>query len=473
MAALFSKLGQKPGLKQRLAEAEARAEAAEARLKSVVDALPEGVVLLDKEGRYLLWNRRYAEIYHRSADLFAVGRRLIDTLRIGVERGDYPEAMGREAQWLAEREAKLKTAGARHEQQIADGTWLMIEERRTADGGTVGLRVDITHMKRQAQAIERGSAERAQVMARLGESLARLAEGDLTCGIEEAFPQEYEPLREDFNGAVGRLAGAFADIADLADRVSGDVGSIAVSAAQISGRTDQQARTLQETATALDTVTSAVLTNADGADRARAVAAETLELSSRSGEVVADAVAAMADIQTAAHQVEGITAVITDIAFHTKLLALNTSIEAAHAGQAGAGFAIIAQEVRTLAERSARAASEIRDLIAACAGRVDEGAALVNRSGASFREIVERVSEINELVADMTDGAKDQAESLSQVNRAALEMDRTTQANAAMVQQATAATAELTAQAEALRGQVRRFRIGDAGSAAKLEAEAA
>src|SRR6187402_1491277 len=99
MTALLAKLADPFGsraLKARLAAAEQRADAAEGRLKSVVESLPEGIVLLDREGRYVLWNKRYAEIYHRSSDLFAVGRRLIDTLRIGVERGDYPEAIGRE-----------------------------------------------------------------------------------------------------------------------------------------------------------------------------------------------------------------------------------------------------------------------------------------------------------------------------------------------------------------------------------------
>ena len=138
-----------------VAEAQAEARLAEARLRAAIDVLPEGVVFLDAEGRYILWNRRYAEIYHRSADLFRPGARLEDTLIEGIRRGDYPDAVGREQAWLDERMARLKAAdGARHEQQVADGRWLMIEERRTSDGGVIGLRVDITEMKRQAAALE-------------------------------------------------------------------------------------------------------------------------------------------------------------------------------------------------------------------------------------------------------------------------------------------------------------------------------
>ncbi len=143
--------------------AERRAEHAEARLRAAIDALPQGVVFLDDEGRYILWNQRYAELYHRSADLFEVGAKLSDTLRIGVERGDYPDAIGCEEEWLAERMARLTNPGTRHEQRVSDGRWLMIEERRTADGGIIGLRVDITEMKQQAEHLRlaRDQAEEA------------------------------------------------------------------------------------------------------------------------------------------------------------------------------------------------------------------------------------------------------------------------------------------------------------------------
>ena len=149
-----------------LARAQAQAQAADERLRAALDLLPEGIVFLDAEGRYVLWNRRYAEIYHRSADLFSGEARLADTLRIGVERGDYPDALGREDAWLAERLEKLRNpSGERHEQRLADGRWLMIEERRTPDGGVIGLRVDITEMKRQAAALEE-ALHRVEVVSR-------------------------------------------------------------------------------------------------------------------------------------------------------------------------------------------------------------------------------------------------------------------------------------------------------------------
>ena len=119
------------------------------RLREAIDILPQGIVFLDAEGRYILWNKKYAEIYSRSSDLFEPGARLRDTIRIGVARGDYPEAIGREEEWIAERLAKLYQPGARHEQVLADGRVILIEERLTSDGGVIGLRVDITELKQR------------------------------------------------------------------------------------------------------------------------------------------------------------------------------------------------------------------------------------------------------------------------------------------------------------------------------------
>ncbi|MFB9262771.1 putative bifunctional diguanylate cyclase/phosphodiesterase [Bradyrhizobium erythrophlei] len=134
--------------------AQAEAAIAEARksherLREAIDILPQGIVFLDAEGRYILWNKKYSEIYKRSSDLFEHGARLEDTIRVGVERGDYPEAKGREEEWIAERLKKLYEPGERHEQALADGRVILIEERLTADGGVVGLRVDITELKQR------------------------------------------------------------------------------------------------------------------------------------------------------------------------------------------------------------------------------------------------------------------------------------------------------------------------------------
>ena len=151
LAGSTSVLAGDPNSLETLRAAEAAAHRAEERLREAIEVLPEGIVFLDEEGRYILWNRKYAEIYAKSADLLEAGVRLADTLRIGVARGDYPEAKDREEEWLTQRLSLLENPGVRHEQRLSNGRCIMIEERKLPSGGTIGLRVDITELKQREE----------------------------------------------------------------------------------------------------------------------------------------------------------------------------------------------------------------------------------------------------------------------------------------------------------------------------------
>jgi diguanylate cyclase (GGDEF)-like protein/PAS domain S-box-containing protein len=177
--------------------AEAEAAIADARksherLREAIDILPQGIVFLDAEGRYILWNKKYAEIYNRSSDLFAPGARLADTIRVGVERGDYPEAQGREEAWIAERLEKLHQPGARHEQTLADGRVILIEERLTEDGGVIGLRVDITELK------QREASFRLLFDSNPVPMIVCAIDGERILGVNDAAVEHYGYSRADF-----------------------------------------------------------------------------------------------------------------------------------------------------------------------------------------------------------------------------------------------------------------------------------
>lgn len=127
--------------------AEREARAAHNRLRDAIEVVPEGIVLFDRNDRYVLWNRRYAEIYAESRDAIAQGRRFEETLRAGLDRGQYPDATGKEEEWLAARLDRFSRPASSHEERLSNGRWVRVEERRTADGGSIGTRVDITDLK--------------------------------------------------------------------------------------------------------------------------------------------------------------------------------------------------------------------------------------------------------------------------------------------------------------------------------------
>ncbi len=138
---------------QAMSEQKAEVEKAHNRLKEAIEILPEGIVILDADNRYVAWNKRYAQIYHRAIDTIVVGGSLEEAVRIGLERQMYPEAFGREQAWLAERIKNLRTPATSHEQLLDNGRCYLIEECRTSEGGLISLRIDITEMKQREASI--------------------------------------------------------------------------------------------------------------------------------------------------------------------------------------------------------------------------------------------------------------------------------------------------------------------------------
>jgi methyl-accepting chemotaxis protein len=316
---------------------------------------------------------------------------------------------------------------------------------------------------REAEQIRTAEAERlrSKSMAEATEGLAmglkRLSEGDLAFQLDQAFAADFEGLRSDFNSAVSQLRETINSVATATGAIDGGARELSQSAGDLSKRTEQQAASLEETAAALDQITANVSTSSGRTEEARAMAIEANNSARKSGDVVAQAVDAMQRIEQSSSQISSIIGVIDEIAFQTNLLALNAGVEAARAGEAGKGFAVVAQEVRELAQRSARAAKEIKDLIRNSEQEVQSGVQLVSATGTALQGIQTHVIAINSQLDAIATSAKEQAVGLSQVNVAVNQMDQVTQQNAAMVEEATAASSTLAVESERLRALVSRF----------------
>ncbi|MBR7617979.1 methyl-accepting chemotaxis protein [Phenylobacterium sp. 20VBR1] len=303
-------------------------------------------------------------------------------------------------------------------------------------------------------------AAQAAVVSTLADGLSRLSQGDLTHSINQAFPEEYEALRSDFNAAVDKLREAMQVIVATSSQIGSSSEEIAGASDDLSRRTEQQAASLEETAAALDEITATVKKSAEGASHARAVVQTAKTGAADGGDIVRQAVLAMGEIEKSSTQISQIIGVIDEIAFQTNLLALNAGVEAARAGEAGKGFAVVASEVRALAQRSAEAAKEIKALISASSTQVGSGVQLVGKTGQALEMLVAQVDEIDGLVGEIAASAKEQAVGLNEVNAAVNKMDQVTQQNAAMVEQSTAAAHALNGEATELRRLMGDFRTG-------------
>ncbi len=344
-------------------------------------------------------------------------------------------------------------------------------EKQRLEAETVAQR-SLTEQERvrAEQAKAQTAKEQAQVVTSIGTGLERLSAGDLTFQLHDAFPQDYEKLRTDFNGAMNQLQQTMKMVVGRTHGLRSGGQEITQASDDLSKRTEQQAASLEETAAALDEITATVKKTADGAIEARKVVAVAKDDAEKSGAVVREAVGAMTRIEDSSRQIGQIIGVIDEIAFQTNLLALNAGVEAARAGDAGKGFAVVASEVRALAQRSAEAAKEIKTLISASTEQVAQGVDLVGQTGRALARIAEQVAQINGVVSEIAASAQEQATGLHQVNAAVNQMDQVTQQNAAMVEQATAAAHSLREETDALSDLIAQFRVGDTGPVAAYKA---
>ncbi len=296
-----------------------------------------------------------------------------------------------------------------------------------------------------------------------------VAEGDLSTTIR---------VREgDHDSMMACLAAMQRSLVKAVSAVRHGSENVAISSAQIaqgnqdlSGRTEHQASSLQQTAATMHELGTTVRNNADSAKQANQLALGASGVAAEGGEVVGQVVATMKDIHESSRKIADIIAVIDGIAFQTNILALNAAVEAARAGEQGRGFAVVAGEVRSLAQRSAEAAKEIKGLIGTSVERVERGTALVDRAGQTMEEIVTSIRRVSDIVAEISSASIEQSSGVEQVGQAVTQMDQATQQNAALVEQSAAAAESLKQQAQQLVQAVAVFKLAHGEPAIEVAA---
>jgi methyl-accepting chemotaxis protein len=262
---------------------------------------------------------------------------------------------------------------------------------------------------------------------------------------------------------VARIKGAASDVNSASAEIS-------TSTVSLSQRTEEQAASLEETSASMEQMSATVRKNADNAQHASQLAASTRQVADRGGEIVAEAVKAMAKIEQSSEKVSDIIGVIDEIARQTNLLALNAAVEAARAGEAGRGFAVVATEVRNLAQRSSQAAKDITQLITTSGSQVSDGVHLVNEAGVALNEIVDSIKSVVAVVNDIANASAEQSAGIEQINKALTQMDQATQQNSALVEENAATAKVLEDQAKAMDEQVGFFRVDTAAAVAERPA---
>ena len=298
-----------------------------------------------------------------------------------------------------------------------------------------------------------------QPLAHAVEAAERIAGGDLTVRIESRRHDEFGQLMRALQAMTASLGGLVGEVRKSTDSIATASAQIASGNQDLSQRTENTASSLQQTASSMEQLTDTVRQSAAAADEANRLAESASDAAQRGGRAVSDVVSTMEGIARSSKKMAEIIGVIDGIAFQTNILALNAAVEAARAGEQGRGFAVVAAEVRNLAQRSARAAREIKALIDDSTTRVDAGSRIVGGAGATMNEVVSSIGRVTDMMAGVSMAASTQSQGIGQVNQAVTQLDTMTQQNAALVEESAAAAASLRTQAQHLAAAVNVFRI--------------
>ncbi|MGV3581751.1 MAG: methyl-accepting chemotaxis protein [Methylophilus sp.] len=293
------------------------------------------------------------------------------------------------------------------------------------------------------------------------QSLANAArEGRITFRADaDRHPGDYRKIVEGMNETLDMIVEPIIVVKSAADAINTAAKEIAQGNSDLSRRTEDQAASLEKTASSMDTLSGTVKQNAENANQANQLALAASSVAVKGGDAVSEVVHTMSAINESALKIEDIISVIDGIAFQTNILALNAAVEAARAGEQGRGFAVVAAEVRNLAQRSSTAAKEIKELITDSVNKTSEGTKQVENAGETMKEIVASVKRVSDIIGEIAAASNEQSVGISEINQAIIKMDDVTQQNTALVEEAAAAAESLMEQADELTNTVSVFSL--------------
>ena len=303
------------------------------------------------------------------------------------------------------------------------------------------------------------------------ECLDKVADGDLTAYADVTSKDEIGYMAENLNKTVRKLCKVITDIRDASNQTAASSEEFSASSQNISQGAQTQATSVEEIAASVEELTASINQVAQSAQNSNNISQDTTHLAKNGCDTVDKSVEGMNLINESSTQISKIIGVINQIANQTNLLALNAAIEAASAGEHGMGFAVVAEEVRKLAERSSQATEEITELIGESTKRVMDGTQLSQEVGESLTSILTGVENTGESMELISKGTEEQAITANEVSKAIEGISAVTEENASSAEEMAASSEELSAQAQRLQGLVANFRINSEVTTASVQVQ--
>jgi len=293
----------------------------------------------------------------------------------------------------------------------------------------------------------------------ISDKLGQLASGNLDISLSRDFDGDYENISSALKHIIESLNDVMGDINHAAEEVAGGSQQVSDSSQALAQGASEQASAIEQLTAAVTEIAAQTKHNAANANQANDLALNARDNAAQGNEQMKEMLIAMEGINDSSANISKIIKVIDEIAFQTNILALNAAVEAARAGQHGKGFAVVAEEVRNLAARSASAAKETTDLIEGSIRKVQSGTKIANDTALALNKIVEGISQAAVLVGDIAVASNEQATGIAQVDQGIVQVSQVVQTNSATAQQSAAASEELSGQAGLLKQRVAMFKL--------------
>jgi methyl-accepting chemotaxis protein len=315
-------------------------------------------------------------------------------------------------------------------------------------------------------------AEQQRVVSTLEVNLSKLAQGDLTSEINEAFSPAYESVKVNFNAAVTELRNLIGTVMESAVTIRTGSSEIAEASEALARRTEANAASLEETSAAVSQMNGRLKATAEAAGRTVERADGTIVTVSNGRSTADEAVQAMTRVADSAKGIDSVIEGLDKIAFQTRVLAMNAAVEAGRAGEAGRGFAVVADLVSALAMRAEEEAGRARDQLTATQTDIVAAVEMVQKVDSALADISGDVGEVHKLLGEMATDNQAQSTAIAQISVAIGTMDQSTQQNAAMVEETSAAARNLSGEVAALSEQASKFNVGNGARVAAVRTNA-
>ncbi|MDX9789717.1 MAG: methyl-accepting chemotaxis protein [Candidatus Kapabacteria bacterium] len=385
--------------------------------------------------------------------------------------------------------------------QCIEAVGMMVEDSlmlvNLAEQGELKTRADVHHHHGDFRKIIEGVNRTLDLVVapieETGNTMSVFATGDLTSRITSEYMGDFARLKDDINTFADTLSELIIRLTDSIENTASAAHEISSTAESLAAASQEQSAQADEVANAVEAMSKTITENAMSAGRTAEVATKNSTMASESGKVVELTVNKMMDIAAvvknsassieqlgeSSKQIGEIISVIDDIADQTNLLALNAAIEAARAGEQGRGFAVVADEVRKLAERTTEATKQIAKMIKGIqqeteqavsamnkgTSEVQSGIELADKAGDSLKQILNSTHEVLDMVNQIAAASEEQSATSEQISKNVMAISKVTSDAATRVEDVAKTSDELARMTEQLRDMIATFKVDNSGRA--------